>query len=87
MADPTKLYQHLPDVYDRSIGSDQYALLFALSVGTENAREAIQDFEGDLTISLADGEGLDRLGENYDVPRSPGMTDTRYRALIRAVLC
>ncbi len=84
MSDPTSLYRHIPDAFSRRDDSDIYRHLAALATGTEAARLDVVDFREDLTIDTADGDGLNRLGENYDCPRSPGMTDTRYRALLKA---
>lgn len=81
---PANLYRHLPDCYSRRTDSAIYKKLASLAVGTEQARLDVVDYRDDLTIDTADGVGLNRLGENFDCPRPPGMLDTNYRALLKA---
>jgi len=84
VADPTNIYKHFPDVYDRNSGSDQYKWLSAVAEATVGINDAAQDFLDDLSISSADGAGLNRLGETFDAPRPPGMSDARDSALVSA---
>lgn len=81
MADPSNLYQHLPDAYSRSSDADLYKLLSGLAEGTETARANVLDYREDLHLSKADGPGLDRAGQNYGISRPPGMTDALYQAV------
>ena len=85
MTDPSRLYRHLPDAFDRHPDSDQYKILSGLAKGTEDARAAVADFRADRVLSTADGVGLDRYGENFSLARPPGMIDSFYRAVISIV--
>lgn len=79
------LYRFLPDAYTRREESDLYKLLNGLSGELTVLKGHVSDFRGDLTLSTGDGEGLDRAGENYNVGRPPGMEDTYYSAVVRAM--
>ena len=75
---------HIPDAYELSEG-DLADLLASLQAATTLAGAYTEDFLGDLGTNTADGEGLDWTGENYLIPRPPGMTDTFYAAVIQVV--
>ena len=76
--DPSRLYSHLPGVFDRHPESDQYKLLAGLAQGTEDARAAVADTRKDLVLATADGAGLERRGENFGTARPPGMSTTPF---------
>jgi hypothetical protein len=80
------LYDHIPDVYDRDPTSHQYTLMSSIQIATDDARAAVSAYFANLSLDTATGWGLNYLGENYAIPRSPGMTDFRYRALVKAMI-
>lgn len=83
MADPTKIYNHLPDAYDENPTRDLYKLLSALARGVEKGDDSIEDFEKDIVTVTSDGDGLVVMGENLSVSRPPGLPDAQYSILIR----
>lgn len=84
-ADPTKLYKHLPDCYDRSSSSDQYKLMAALEAGISRTRTEVETFRDEVTLTGASGDGLTRRVQSKGLFRPPGMSDTRLRALAKAI--
>lgn len=85
VADPTHLYRWLPDVWDRDPESDQYKIMGGLAKGTEDARVELGDYRDDLSLARADGQGLDRWGENFSIARPPGMIDDLYRNVVAII--
>lgn len=85
MANPTNLYRHLPDCYDRSSDSDQYKLMASLEAGLSRTRTEVGTFQNEITITGASGDGLTRRVFSKGLFRPPGMSDTRLRALAIAI--
>jgi len=86
MSDPARIYENLPDCYDRKEQRDTYKLLSGLATAIAAGDAAVSDFVSDLTVQSADGEGLIRRGEDYAVPRPMVLTEPGYAILIRTKL-
>lgn len=84
-ADPTKLYRHLPDCYDRSSTSNQYKLMAALEAGVSRTRTEVETFRDEITITGASGDGLTRRVLSKGLFRPPGMSDTTLRTIAKAI--
>lgn len=80
-----KIYDLLPDVYDKTDTCDTFIIFNAIQDEIDGTQTAVDDFNEDQTISTSDGDGLSRLGELFNVARPPGMDDEKYRAVISAI--
>ena len=85
MTDPTRLYRHLPDAYDRHPDSDQYKLMAAFAKGTEDGRSEGATARNNLALATCSGDALDRYGENFSLVRPPGMIDEFFRSVLAIV--
>lgn len=86
MPDPSNLYKHLPDAWDRNIASDQYKLMSSLEAGFTSYRAELQAWINERAISTATGDGLERAVTNYGLFRPPGMGDAQLRTLAIAIV-
>lgn len=85
MSDKPKIYDILPDIYDPTAGTDTFIIFDAIQGAIDGTQEAVTDLNEDQAVSTADGDGLSRLGELFNIPRPPGMIDERYRSVISAI--
>lgn len=77
-----RIYENMPKEYSRSDKDDLYPLLTAIGTGLKDNETNLKKFMSDRFVVSALGDGLDIAGENLNVPRIPGMTDTQYKILI-----
>lgn len=82
MSDPSRIYENLPEVYDKSQDRDLYKLLSGLAKAIIDGDEAVTDFVHDQSVEFGDGDGLSRLGEGLAISRPTGMPDSLYSILI-----
>lgn len=85
MSDPKRLFDNLPDCYDRRSGKGNYQLLAGLAEALGNAEADLDDFKGDIVVATSDGNGLTFAGETLGVPRPPTLSDSQYAILIRTM--
>jgi hypothetical protein len=78
--------KNLPiDTYALDDGDDLGDLVASIQSAVDDAESQTTDFLDDLGVNTADGEGLDWTGENYLIPRPPGMADEKFAAVIAVV--